>query len=163
MKGYKAFYKGLINKSNLQFEEGKIYSVEGNARYGQKGNGFHFCKRLEDTLRYFCFEEDIEFAEVTSLGDLAEYHDHYNGFFNMYCTNKIRIDRVLKREEVISMFLEMDGHENPRLNRFISLYPLTKEEIEMFKSKFKDEKFVLDTIFYYQENQEDLSEKQYNK
>ena len=163
MKGYKAFFKGLINKNGIQFEEGKTYSIEGNAKYGQQGNGYHFCERLEDTLRYFCEEEEIEFAEVTALGDLAEYHDHYNGFFNMYSTNKIKIDKILTREEVINMYLSMNGHNNPRLIIFLSLYSLTKEEIELFKTKFKDEKFVLDTIFYYQEQQKDTSAKKYMK
>lgn len=162
MKGYKAFYKGLINKNGFQFEEGKTYSIGGKVEYGEKGNGYHFCKRLEDTLRYFSEEEDIEFAEVTSLGELAEYHDHYFGFFNMYCTNKLRIDRVLTREEVINMFLEMNGYRNERLNRFLSLFPLTSEEIILFKNKFKDEKDIIDIIFYYQENNKDIPEKQYS-
>ena len=125
------------------------------------GNGIHFCERLEDTLRYFCDEEDVEFAEVTALGEFAEYHDHYNGFYNMYSTNKLRIDRVLSREEVINMFLEMDGHNNPRLARFIMLYPLTEEEISLFKEKFINEKHVIDVIHYYQEK--GTFEKQYIK
>ena len=163
IRGYKAFYKGLINKNGLQFEEGKTYSVEGAAQYGPKGNGFHFCERLEDTLRYFCDEEDVEFTEVTALGDYAEYQDHYNGFYNMYSTNKLRIDRVLSREEVINMYLEMDDHNNPRLIRFIMLYPLTEEEIALFKEKFINEKDVLDVIYYYQEKKKDTFEKKYTK
>lgn len=161
MKGYKAFYKGLVNKSGLQFEEKKIYSVDGEVKYGPKGNGIHFCERLEDTLRYFCDEEDVEFAEVTALGEFVEYHDHYNGIYNMYSTNKLRIDRVLSREEVINMFLEMDGHNNPRLIRFLMLYPLTEEEISLFKEKFINEKHVIDVIHYYQEK--GTFEKQYIK
>ena len=152
MKGYKAFYEGLKNKNGFQFEEGKTYSVEGKIKYGENGNGFHFCERIEDTLRYFCDEENIEFAEVTSLGENIEYQDHYNGFFNMYCTNKLRIDRVLSKEEIIQMFLGMESHNNQRLLRFLMLYPLTTEELALFKEKFSNEKEVMDVIYYYHEN-----------
>lgn len=161
MKGYKAFYKGLINKNGFRFEEKKTYSADGEVKYGPKGNGFHFCERLEDTLRYFCDEEDVEFAEVTALGEFVEYHDHYNGFYNMYSTNKLRIDRVLSRKEVINIFLEMDSHNNPRLIRFLMLYPLTEEEVALFKEKFINEKHVIDVIHYYQEK--GTFEKQYIK
>lgn len=162
MKGYKAFYKGLINKNGQKFEEGKIYSTEGQVKYGPRGNGIHFCERIEDTLRYFSEEEEeLDFAEVTSLGDIDEYQDHYNGFYNMYSTNKLRIDRVLPRKEIINFFLSMDGHNNVRLNRFLMLFSLTADEISLFKIKFKDEKYVIDTIFYYQEQQKDTYEKKY--
>ena len=160
MKGYKAFYKGLINKNGQKFEEGKVYVTEGKAKYGTKGNGIHFCVSLEDTLRYFSEEEEeLEFAEVTSLGDIDEYCDHYNGFYNMYSTNKLRIDRVLTRKEIINMYLSMNGHNNERLNRFLMLFPLTEDELSLFKIKFKDEKYVLNIILYYQEDQKETYKK----
>ena len=61
------------------------------------------------------------------------------------------------------MYLEMDGHNNPRLIRFIMLYPLTEEEIALFKEKFINEKDVLDVIYYYQEKKKDTFEKKYTK
>lgn len=164
IRGYKAFYKGLVNKNGFQFEEWKTYSTEGKIKYGQNGNGFHFCERIEDTLRYFSLEdEELDFAEVTGLGNIDEYHDHYNGFFNMYCTDKLRIDKVLSREDIISIFINMDGYHNPRLIRFIMLYPLTNEELALFKEKFSKEKEVMDAIHYYQEKKKDTYEKQYIK
>ena len=36
-----------------KFELYKLYSTEGKIKYGLEGNGYHFCKYLEDTLRYY--------------------------------------------------------------------------------------------------------------
>ena len=53
MLGYKCFNENLTNRYNTKFEIGKIYHVNGNIKFGNNGNGFHICKNLEDTLRYF--------------------------------------------------------------------------------------------------------------
>ena len=53
MLGYKCFNENLINRYGTKFEIGKIYHANGNIKFGNKGNGFHLCKNLEDTLRYF--------------------------------------------------------------------------------------------------------------
>ena len=103
--GYKAFHKGLVNRYGLSFEEGGVYTCEGELKFGNDGNGFHFCKRLEDTLRYFpATEEEIDIAEVTALGDIVEGEDDYYGYYDMYCTNRIRIDKILTRADIISHF-----------------------------------------------------------
>ena len=52
IKGYKAFYSDMRNHYGMKFKEGEIYNVSGNASFGLKGNGFHFCKNIEDTFRY---------------------------------------------------------------------------------------------------------------
>lgn len=51
--GYKCFNKDLTNSYGTIFEIGQIYTIQGDIKFGTKGNGFHMCKRLEDTLRYF--------------------------------------------------------------------------------------------------------------
>ena len=152
--GYKAFHKGLVNRYGLPFEEGGIYTCEGNLKFGNDGNGFHFCKRLEDTLRYFpATEEEIDVAEVTALGDIVEGEDDYYGYYDMYCTNRIRIDKVLTRADIISHFYRLPEHE---VIRFIQCFLLTPDEIELFKTLFKDNKNIMNSILYYQEKDTDV-------
>ncbi len=159
--GYKAFYKGLINRYGLSFEEGKTYTVDGDLQFGNEGNGFHFCKRLEDTLRYFpASEEEIDVAEVTSLGDVVEGFDDYYGYYDMYCTNKIRIDKVLSRADIISHFYHLPEHE---VLRFIQGFLLTPDEIELFKILFKDNKNILNCIAYYQEKDTEVYQRAMNR
>ena len=151
--GYKAFNKGLVNRYGMDFLEGKVYEKEGELKFGNDGNGFHFCERLEDTLRYFPgMEEEIDIAKVTALGDLEEYEDDYYGYYDMYCTNKLRIDKILTREEIIEMFLNTYSE---RAIRFVKGFKLTPEEIEMFKTKFAKDMNVLKAISYYQEGNMD--------
>ena len=51
MFGYKVFYKGLIDSFGNKHTIGTKYKLDGEVKWSQ--NGFHFCKRPEDTLRNF--------------------------------------------------------------------------------------------------------------
>ena len=153
LHGYKAFNKGLTNRYGSQFEEGKIYTADGDIRFGNDGNGFHFCQRLEDTLRYFpAKEEEIDIAKVTSLGTVVESEDNYYGYYDMYATSKIRIDKVLSREEIIGMFLNTIDF---RVIRFLQGFNLTDEEITLFRIRYADNEDIMDAISYYQEGKTD--------
>jgi len=150
LHGYKAFDKGLVNRYGKEFKEHGIYTVDGDIRFGNDGNGFHFCKRLEDTLRYFpAMEKEIDIAEVTALGNIVESEDNYYGYYDMFCTDKIRIDRVLEREEIINMFLH---NIDFRTIRFVQGFKLTPEELMLFKINYGDREEVLKAISYYQEH-----------
>ena len=78
VQGYKAFNGDMTNRYGQVFEEGKTYSVCSEPKFGTNGEGFHFCKRLEDTLRYFPgMEEKIQIAHVTCLGDYVKSNDEF--------------------------------------------------------------------------------------
>ena len=161
IKGYKAFNKDLTNRYGSEFVEGTTYRVEGELKFGNNGNGFHFCKRLEDTLRYFPgMEEAIDIAEVTSLEDNAEKYDEYNGYYDLYAARALRIDRILPREEIIEMFL---NKSEERVIRFVSGYKLTPEEIEMFKLRYCDEPRIIMAIQYYQEEDKEVYKRNHEK
>ena len=143
VKGYKVFDKNFRARTGFRFEEGKTYTH--NEKLIAKKQGFHFAKRLEDTLRYInAKEEEVIIAEVTSLGDIIDYSDEYYGFYDLYATNIIRIDKVLSREEIIKYALELD---EDALCRFIAGFRLTPREIRLFLDKSIR---VLKTIEYYQ-------------
>jgi len=138
IKGYKTFDKGLVNRYGKVFIEGKCYEEDVEPKFGNDGRGMHFCKRLEDTLRYFAADEDeVDIAEVTAYGDLAEGEDEYGGFYDMYATNKLRIDHVLTREEILRMFLSMEPNE--RVKRFIHYFKLDDIELSIFQKVMVDD------------------------
>ena len=102
MLGYKAFDENLINRYGIEFELEKEYTIDGEIKFGS--NGFHFCTYLEDTLRYVDGTNAV-IAIVESLGDLQKYDDEYNGYYDMFVTNKIKIIKVLTKNSDVPIFL----------------------------------------------------------
>ena len=116
--------------------------------------GFHLCTNLEDTFRYFdTFQNDVEVAEVIGYGNISRYDDEYNGFYDMYSVEFIKITKILTREDIIEYAKKLPEY---RLQRFISLYKLNDEEIKLFKELFNNNTNILKTIMYYQENIKDV-------
>ncbi len=155
-KGYKAFYKGMKNRYGTSFQEGKIYTADGPLKFGnpeEGGNGFHFCLRMEDTLRYVpATEEEFGMAEVTSLGEVVEGEDDYNGYYDMYAARSIRIDKILTREEIVELGLKLPDY---RVVRFLQTMKLTPEETARFKEKYQNNATVLKAIAYHQDKDEE--------
>ncbi len=145
IKGYKAFNEDFTNRYNRVFKEEKSYHTDGEISFGLNGKGFHFCKRLEDTLRYFdTFENSIVIAEVIGSGKIVEYHDDYYEYYDLYASSDIKIVKFLSREEIIDMALKFSER---RMKRFIMGYKLKPYEIYLFEHKYPS----IDTaIDYYQ-------------
>ena len=152
--GYKCFNKDLTNRYGNKFEIGKIYEKGENIKFGNDGHGFHFCKNLEDTLRYFpANEEEIAICYVRGFGNINTYEDEYYGYYDMYVSQKIEIIKKLTREEIINYALNLYSE---RAIRFIQLFKLNSEEIKLFKEKFKNDINVIKAILYYQLNDKDV-------
>ncbi len=151
VEGYKSFNIDFTNINGKKFIQGITYKVSGKPIFGPHGNGFHFAKRFEDTIRYSDYEEgkilrDVVIAEVIGSGQIKEGCDEYNGYYDLYSATEITVIRYLTRDEVIAMarFLPVW-----RLERFISLYRLEEDEIALFVGIDRS----LDTyIDYYQRN-----------
>ena len=150
--GYKAFNKDLTNHYGKKFEVGKIYIMPGAIKFGTHGNGFHMCKNMEDTFRYFD-TKNMTICKVIGSGEMDEGEDHYYGFYDMYAVERLKILKVLSRLEIIEEGLKLN---DTRVERFISLLPLTKEELVLFKEHFKSDISVMDAIAYYQEKDEKI-------
>ena len=151
--GYKCFNNDLTNRYGKQFEVGKIYTVNGDIKFGNNGNGFHMCKNMEDTLRYFdAMNNIVNICEVIGTGDIVKYHDEYYGYYDMYAVSKLEILKKLTREQVIAIALNLPII---RVQRFLSLYKLNENELDLFKDKFVNEEDVQKIIEYYQENKLD--------
>ena len=149
VKGFKAFDGKMNNRYGKHFEEGKKYNVLGPAVFGNRGNGYHFCERLEDTLRYVDgMDDEIQIAEVVGFGDIHESFDHYYGYYDLYVASSIQIVKILSREEIIANGLSMPEY---RSERFVKGYRLTDYEIDLFKHQFSEDPNVLKAIAYYQE------------
>lgn len=157
IRGYKCFYNNLVNSYGKKFSVGKIYVAPGIIKFGPDGNGFHICKNIEDTFRFFnTSKKDICVCEVIGSGNVVEGIDEYNGYFEMYSVEKLEIVKQLSREELIDIGLNL--HEL-RVKRFISTLSLTKDEISLFKEKFKSYRDILNAIAYYQENDKHVYER----
>lgn len=151
--GYKCFNEDLTNRYGYKFEVGKIYFAEGIIKFGEGGNGFHLCKRLEDTLRYFdAMNNRVSICEVIGDGEIVSNYDDYYGYYDMFVVSKLQLIKMLSRDEIIDISLNLDSI---RAKRFLSGYKLTKEELLIFKNKFKSDISVQEYIEYYQENKAD--------
>ncbi len=152
VKGYKAFNDNITNRYGMQFEEGKVYSVPGKASFGLKGNGFHFCKNIEDTFRFFD-PDNCKVASVTGFGDIAVGFDDYNEYYGMYASTIIRIDKILSREEVIKLIL---GKSDNAVCRFLQTgFTLSSEEIKLFEERVKHNSIVETYLDYYARGNKD--------
>ena len=53
-------------------------------------------------MRYVnALTEKVQIAEITATGTIKESFDEYNGYYEVYSAENIRIDRVLTRKEII--------------------------------------------------------------
>lgn len=136
LKGYKSFNKDLTNKYGAKFEVGQTYMEDCDLEFNVDERGFMFCERPEDTIFFAPDRNDPTIAEVTALGEIVEGVSGQGTYENIYTTNKMRIDRVLPREEIIEMFLNMNERNTDRVIRFIQMYNLTPEEIAMFYERY---------------------------
>lgn len=153
IEGYKAFYGGLTNQYGEKYEIGKEY-------VDQYSEGYHFCKNIEDTLVFYPYSDDIEFYQVSGKGKGVIYSNDYYGVYDIYATEIIKINRKVEREEILNYFLNKSYLLFPdRICRFISLYRLNSEEIEMFKSFYKNNKKICRYISYYQEGKSEAFKK----
>lgn len=165
----------MTNKKGQKFKEGHIYFCPGIISFGINGNGFHFCKRIEDTFRYFpTLEsslypplESIAVAEVVGSGNIVEGQDDYNGYYDLYVSQYLEVGHVLNREEIMELACDM---VEMRLTRLVSTYRLTEEEITKIEGKYLNVDLAINFFQRgkkdtYQEyfNSQKILEKQVNK
>ncbi len=152
--GYKVFLKGLENSFSEPFELNKEYTLSGNAKWSM--NGYHFCLRPEDTLRNFdSFNYELEIALVEGSGSIVEYNDEYYGYYDMYASTKIKVLKVLTREEIIKDVLSSNNIF--RIQRLVQRFKLTEEEIPLFRGIAPQ---IDNDIEYYQLGNKDVYHRQ---
>ena len=157
--GYKSFNYNFETFNSIKLEPNKIYTTNEKIKYHH--NGYHFAKRLEDTLRYVNgLEESIIICKIEALGDIEWYEDDYYGYYDLGCTNIIKILNPLTREEIINYALNL---YEQRLIRFIQGYKLTKEELQLIKEKYQNNINIINHIKYYQEKDYKVFERTYKK
>ena len=92
------------NHYGKKFEVGKIYIAPGIIKFGTNGNGFHMCRNMEDTFRYFD-TENMTVCKVIGSGEMDEGFDHYYGFYEMYAVKRLKILKELSRLEIIEQVI----------------------------------------------------------
>ena len=149
IKGFKTFLKGMKTlEGNLTLQVGNTYHIDEPIQFEK--NGFHFCKRLEDTLHYFTnYHTDIDICAVTGFGNVLEtsheyygYYDiyiaseshEYYGYYDIYIASDLKIDRLLSKQEILDMYKELIEHSvcsDQRIARFLAYYPnLTEQDYQ---------------------------------
>jgi len=88
MKGYKATHN--MKCLDFLFEVGKTYEIEGELKICK--NGFHFCRKMEDTTDYYDPTDNFILLEIEALGDIQHKDDKS-------VTSRIKILRVVPKEE----------------------------------------------------------------
>lgn len=151
--GFKTFNKCLINNYGVKYDINKIYHMNSIIKYGINGNGFHMCKNLEDTLRYFdTFNNDVDICLVLGFGNFDEYFDEYYGYYNMFAFENMFIIKKLSREEIIEY---MKKQNEERIRRFVSLFKMNAKEYNSFRNiSLRIDEY----IDYYQLNKKDVFE-----
>ena len=138
----------MANIQGKEIEIGQVYTANGNVKAGNDSHGYHFCKNMEDTFRYFdAMNDEVSVCLVRGTGIIDEYEDDYNGYYNIYASEHIEILKKLTREEIITYALNLN---EIRVRRFVQGFKLTDDEIELFKEKFSSSSNVLKYINYYQ-------------
>lgn len=138
--GYKAFATDGTNIALETMPVGKYY-YDGIIKYGK--SGYHFAKRLEDTIRYSGTANPL-IAEVIGSGIIDLGEDDYYGFYDIYAASNIEIVRYLTREEIIQYALELNIE---RMKRFIVSYELTDEELNLFIQRNKMVKKIVEDYY----------------
>lgn len=152
--GYKSVDENFKNIAGKKLEEGKSYHADGIIKYGINGNGYHFAKNLEDTLRfqlkdnYHLVKPNI--AKVIGFGNIINSSDEYYGYYDLYTAENIKILKFLTHDDIINYALKL---REERMRRFVSLYKLTNEEIKFFKNKYHSVDLAL---LYHQKQQIDI-------
>lgn len=158
MNGYKSFSKSSLTNQGVKLIEGKIYTTQTLPI--AKANGYHYCQKLEDTLRYNNgLEEEIIICQVKAVGHIAEYYDEWYGY-EIYSTDKLYIEKILSREDIINYANKLD---NQQFIRFIQGFKLTKEELEYFYQKYESRSIMTNYLKYYQEKDLEIFNREYKK
>ena len=152
--GFKSFNFDCTNIHGMKFEKGKSYHDSGDIKFGTHGSGFHFCYRLEDTIRYSDYNgsnplREVQIAKVIGSGIIDEGEDTYNEYFDMYAASDLFIERFLTREEIIQYALDLP---EMRLKRFLSLYKLSENELIQFIGKYNCCDSIIE--YYYLDNKD---------
>ncbi len=151
MVGYKSYDGNKVKEEDIL---NKHFHLDGNIKFHKRG--YHFCERIEDTLRYSggISNPNIIIAEVEANNIIDEGSDEYYGYYDMYATSDLYVKKILSREELIDYFL--NNSNNNRVKRFIESYKLNEIEIELFKLQYIDDPLLIKTIEYYQEKKLDV-------
>lgn len=159
VRGYKALNCDFTNRYGLKMKTGVTYRVSGPVVFGNNGNGYHFCKNLEDTLRFVDgTEEEIKIVEVIGSGQIVVKDDDYNSYYDMMCASELRLERIIEREEIINYYLNGNVGDF-RIIRFIMGYKLFPFEVEMFMRRYFDNEVIINALEYYQNNNLDVYER----
>lgn len=142
--GFKCFNSGIITKYGKKMELDKMYELPYNPQFSK--TGYHMCKNMEDTLRYFdAFNNEVDICIAHGYPNIDEYRDDYYGYYDMYSCQKIVLKEILSRKEIIEL---ADKMCNIQFTRFTQGYKLTSDELDYFMNKYKNDINMIRHLIY---------------
>ena len=97
-KGFNVRDDGTLYCRDMTFEVGKVASVKGKPEICR--NGIHFCWGLNDVHNYYDLSQCV-ICEVEPVGEVIADMDG-----RKCCTNKLKVIRLLTKEEVLKIKLK---------------------------------------------------------
>ena len=94
MTGYKGFNEDLTCR-NFKYEIGETYEMKKRPIVCERG--FHFCKELKNVFNYYPLYKKYIFCEIEAYNNIISDNNE------KYCTNKIKIIRVLSLDEILDI------------------------------------------------------------
>ena len=93
MKAYKATRN---NKClNITYEVGKTYTFTGKLEMCK--SGFHFCKNVDNVLKYYSYDKDFVLLEIEVLGEVIDNKDKS-------VTDKFKVIKIVPKKEYNNLF-----------------------------------------------------------
>ena len=143
--GYKAFKGDFSNKYGAHFEIDGVYAKDPNTlKFGENGHGYHMALKLADTFRFFNPTADNVYCQVLGFGEVVQQDDYLYDSDSMYVVEKIKILKVMSREDIFTYACQADVKE---LRRFLALFPFTKEELEILRDIVTRKEKVYQQVF----------------
>ena len=104
MKAYKATYN--LKCLSMEYKIGETYTFEDKLIICKQG--FHFCKKAQDTLNYYDYNNEFVLMEIEVLGDIIDY---ING--DKSVTNQFKAIRIISKEEYPELIgITLDEKDN---------------------------------------------------
>jgi len=120
MKGYALLHDTFY--TNVKYETGKTYEIvfeDEDGKIELYKQGFHFITKPEDSLFIQNFKKEFVLFEIEALGNIkflgrsdAMKFLNYIDAVDLYVTDKIKINRIIPKNEYSSIFKNYEFDEN---------------------------------------------------
>ncbi len=137
MKKYKCINLDMTNQYGIKYDL--------NTWYINDNPIFYFATNFEDCFRFYD-SDDSYLCEIEVDGIVTTFDDEYNGNYDLGKASKFKINKVLNREEIIDLAINLQFN---RKKNFIKTFHLHEEELDYFYSTLKYNSEIINFDYKY--------------